>query len=383
MKTLSILGATGSIGMQALSVADSFPDKIKIVSLSAHSNADKLFELVRKYRPKAAALTQGEADIPEDLHFCEWFFGKDALKQMTENVPSDDVLVSVVGMSALEAVLSAIKTKKRVLLANKETLVAGGDIIMPLCNVFGENANLLPVDSEHSAIHQCLSGAGGSSKFKSIVLTASGGPFRTYTKQQMQRVTLKDALKHPTWNMGAKITIDSATMFNKALEVIEASYLFSAPGEKIKVLIHPQSIVHSMVEYENNSVLAQMGVPDMKTPISYAMFYPVYMKAVSERLDLSSIGYLSFERPDFDKFKALKLAFYALKTGGSAPCVLNAANEAAVYAFLDKRISFASIYDTVENVLNLSLPKANTVEEILAADSWARLQAEQYISRIS
>ncbi len=382
MKTLSILGATGSIGTQALSVVDSFPEKISIVSLSAHSNARKLFELVRKYRPKAAALTKGETEIPQDLRFCEWFFGKDALKQMTESVPADDVLVSVVGMSALEAVISAIKTKKRVLLANKETLVAGGSIIMPLCRVFGENANLLPVDSEHSAVHQCMSNSNGN-KFQNIILTASGGPFRTYTKRQMESVTVKDALKHPTWSMGAKITVDSATMFNKALEIIEASYLFSAKGEQIKVIIHPQSIVHSMVEYENNSIIAQLGVPDMRTPIMYAMFYPVYMKAVSERLDLASIGYLSFEKPDFDKFKALKLAYDVLKAGGSAPCVLNAANETAVYAFLDGKISFVSIYDTVEHVLNLSLPDAETAEEILSADVWARNKAYQYISKIS
>lgn len=382
MKTLSILGATGSIGTQALTIVDNFPDDIKIVSLSAHANSEKLFELVRKYRPKAAALTQGEVEIPEDLSFCSWYFGKDALSQMTKEIPSDDVLVSVVGMSALEAVLAAIETNKRILLANKETLVAGGNIIMPLCQVFGEKANLIPVDSEHSAIHQCLLGKNGNA-FKKLVLTASGGPFRTYTKERMASVSVKDALKHPTWSMGSKITIDSATMFNKALEIIEAAYLFSAKGEQIEVVIHPQSIVHSMVEYDDNSVLAQLGVPDMKTPIMYAMFYPKRRMSISESLNLANVGTLTFEKPDFNKFKALKLAYYALKAKGAAPCVLNAANEVAVYAFLRGAISFMSIFDTVEHVLNMDLPKVGTVPEILNADLWARAQAEQYIHQNS
>ena len=382
MRKIAILGTTGSIGSQALSIVDAYTDKFSISALSAHSNAEELFNLVRKYRPSAAALTSGEVQIPEDLSFCNWYFGETALEKITRDVPCDDVLVSVVGMSALKAVINAIDTGKRVLLANKETIVAGGNIIMPKCDLFSENANLIPIDSEHSAIHQCLLGAKGNA-YNSLILTASGGPFRNYSIKEMQNVRPEDALKHPTWDMGIKITIDSASMFNKALEIIEAKWLFSAEPSQIDVLVHPESIVHSMVEYKDFAVMAQLGVPDMRTSIMYAMFYPVRMGAVSKRLNLADIHTLHFEKPDTERFPSIALAYDALRLGGSAPCALNAANEIAVEAFLDGRIGFLNIADTVKYVLNKELPKAKNADEIIYADNWARRKASEYIDSIN
>ncbi|NLJ65568.1 MAG: 1-deoxy-D-xylulose-5-phosphate reductoisomerase [Christensenellaceae bacterium] len=382
MRKIAILGTTGSIGSQALSIVDAYPDKFSISALSAHSNAVELFNLVRKYRPSAAALTSGEVQIPEDLSFCNWYFGETALEKITRDVPCDDVLVSVVGMSALKAVINAIDTGKRVLLANKETIVAGGNIIMPKCDLFSENANLIPIDSEHSAIHQCLLGAKDNA-FNSLILTASGGPFRTWSIKEMQNVRPEDALKHPTWDMGKKITIDSASMFNKALEIIEAKWLFSAEPSQIDVLVHPESIVHSMVEYKDFAVMAQLGVPDMRTSIMYAMFYPVRMGAVSERLNLADIHTLHFEKPDTECFPSIALAYDALRLGGSAPCVLNAANEIAVEAFLNGKIGFLNIADTVKYVLSKELPKAKNADEIIYADNWARCRASEYIDSIN
>jgi len=382
MRKIAILGTTGSIGSQALSIVDAYPNKFSISALSAHSNAKELFRLVRKYRPSAAALTLGEVPIPEDLGFCNWYFGEKALEKITRDVPCDDVLVSVVGMSALKAVINAIDTGKRVLLANKETIVAGGNIIMPKCDLFSKNANLIPIDSEHSAIHQCLLGAKDNT-FNSLILTASGGPFRTWSIKEMQNVRPEDALKHPTWDMGKKITIDSACMFNKALEIIEAKWLFSAEPSQIDVLVHPESIVHSMVEYKDFAVMAQLGVPDMRTSIMYAMFYPVRMGAVSKRLNLADIHTLHFEKPDTERFPSIALAYDALRLGGSAPCALNAANEIAVEAFLNCKIGFLNIADTVKYVLNKELPKAKNADEIIYADNWARCRASEYIDSIN
>ena len=382
MRKISILGATGSIGSQALSIVDAYPNKFSISALSAHSNAEELFSLVRKYRPSAAALTLCEVPIPKDLSFCSWYFGETALEKIARDIPSDDVLVSVVGMSALKAVINAIDTGKRVLLANKETIVAGGSVIMPKCDLFSENANLIPIDSEHSAIHQCLLGAKDNA-FNSLILTASGGPFRNYSIKEMQNVRPEDALKHPIWDMGKKITIDSASMFNKALEIIEAKWLFAAEPSQIDVLVHSESIVHSMVEYKDYAVVAQLGVPDMRTSIMYAMFYPVRMGAVSERLNLSDIHTLHFEKPNTMCFPSISLAYEALRLGGSAPCALNAANEVAVQAFLDGKIGFLNIADTVKYLLSKDLPKAENADEIIYADSWARFKATEYIHSIN
>ncbi len=382
MRNLIVLGATGSIGTQALEIAAAYPEDIRIAALSAHGNASLLFEQVRLFRPRAAAITSGEVEIPEDLNFCQWYFGPHALKEIVRDIPCDDVLVAVVGMASLECVLQARKLSRRVLLANKETLVAGGQIIMPVCDVLGENPTLIPVDSEHSAIYQCLQAAQGN-PFERLILTASGGPFRTWKQEDIMRATAKQALKHPNWEMGQKITIYSATMFNKALEIIEAKWLFDAAPKQIDVCVHPQSIVHSLVEFADGTQLAQLGTPDMRTPIMYAMIYPRRKAALGEKLDLAKLGTLTFEEVDEQRFPAIRMAYDAMGAEGAAPCILNAANEVAVAHFLKERIPFHAITDTVRSVLDgLSLP-ADSVEAILYADALARQKAEDYIQKLT
>lgn len=372
---LSILGSTGSIGTQALSLAGRHPQRFHIAALAAHSNADLLFEQVRAFRPEMAALTSGEREIPEDLRFCDWSFGPGALEYLAKHAPADDVLVSVVGMVGLKSVLAALKARRRVLLANKEALVAGGELVMQLATG-GENPNLLPVDSEHSAVFQCLENARGN-EFASIILTASGGPFRTWSSGEMAMATPEQALRHPNWAMGRKITIDSATLFNKALEVVEARWLFDASPDQIRVLIHPESIIHSMVTFKDGAVLAQLGIPDMKVPILYAMAYPERLSTGTMPLDLAMFGRLTFEPPDPVRFPALRLAHEALSAGGAACCVLNAANEAAVHAFLNNNLPFGRIAPVVEETLSRvgHLP-ADTLEHVLEADSLARQHAQ-------
>ncbi len=381
MRTVSVFGSTGSIGTQALDVAAAHPQDIKVNALTAHSSTDKLFEQVRAFRPLAAGLTAGETAIPADLRFCQWYFGEDAINRIALDVPSDDCLMAVVGMASLRCVLNARKTGKRVLLANKETLVAGGHLIMPVCDTQGDEPTLIPVDSEHSAIYQCLKAAQGNA-YRRILLTASGGPFRTWPKADIEKATVQQALKHPNWSMGRKITIDSATMFNKALEIIEAKWLFGAEPHQIDVTIHPQSIIHSMVEFDDGAVIAQLGTPDMHTPIMYAMLYPRRAEALKARLDLTKAAALTFEKPDLERFPSISLAYEAMAAGGAAACVLNAANEAAVDAFLRGRVAFGGIFDTVRHTMDaLALP-AQTVEEVLAADLRARETARKYIDTL-
>ncbi len=381
MRQLIVLGATGSIGTQALEIASAYPEEIHIAALTAHGNTALLFEQVRQFRPQAAAVTSGEVAIPEDLTFCQWYFGPDALKDIVRDIPCDDVLVAVVGMASLECVLQARQLNRRVLLANKETLVAGGQIIMPVCDVLGDHPTLIPVDSEHSAIYQCLQAAQGN-QYHRLILTASGGPFRTWTKEDISKATVKEALKHPNWEMGQKITIDSASMFNKALEIIEAKWLFDAQPEQIDVLVHPQSIVHSLVEFIDGAQLAQLGTPDMRTPIMYAMLYPQRKPALDEKLNLAGVGTLTFERVDLERFPAIQMAYDAMAAGGAAPCILNAANEVAVAHFLKSEIPFGAIADTVRHTLeSLNLP-ASSVEQVLHADRMARDRAEQYIQNL-
>lgn len=383
MRKLIVLGATGSIGTQALDVARNYPQYSEIVGLSAHNNAEKLFKLVREFRPKAAALSAKELPIPADLRFCNWYFGEDALENLVKDTVSDDVLISVVGMSSLRAVAETLKSGRRVLLANKETLVAGGHIIMPMCRCFGEAPNLIPVDSEHSAIFQCLQGSQGN-PFSSLLLTASGGPFRDWNKESIANASVEQALKHPNWSMGAKISIDSASMFNKALEIIEARWLFDASPDKIKVLIHPQSIVHSLVEFLDGSVLAQLGVPDMKTPIMYAMHYPVRLPALCKRLSLQNIHSLSFFEVDTERFPALDMAYQALHSDEYLACVLNAANEIAVENFLNKKISFGHIYRVVLEMMNRACGyNFSTVDDILYVDRITRIKTKEYIESMS
>ena len=326
MRSLNILGSTGSIGTQALQVVELHPDKFEVRALTANRNKERLFEQVRKFRPQMAGLVTPipESEIPADCRFCKWVMGKDALRAAAAEVEADMVLVSVVGIAGLQSVMDAIGAGRQVLLANKEALVTGGHLVTDAARRAGKP--LLPVDSEHSAIFQCLQGA-GPNKPARLLLTASGGPFRTWTKAQMANATPAQALKHPNWSMGAKITIDSASMFNKALEIMEARWLFDMPAEKIQVVVHPQSIVHSAVEFDDGAVIAQMGTPDMRLPILYAMSYPERLPTGGTPLDLFAIGSLTFEKGDPERFPALRLAGECLRAGGAACTVLNGANE--------------------------------------------------------
>lgn len=382
MQTIAILGSTGSIGTQALELVRLHPEEFRVVALTARSSREKLFEQVREFRPEVAGLTEPipMSEIPEDVRFCRWVMGEEALRVAAAEVPADMVLVSVVGIAGLQSVMDALGAKRQVLLANKEALVTGGHLVMDAAKRIGKP--ILPVDSEHSAIFQCLQGAGGNQPVR-LLLTASGGPFRTWTREQMQNATRVQALKHPNWSMGAKITIDSASMFNKALEIIEAHWLFDMPPEKIQVVVHPQSIVHSAVEFADGAVLAQLGVPDMRVPIAYAMTYPRRIPTGSKPLDLFSIGTLTFEPGDPVRFPALRLAGECLNAGGAACTILNGANEMAVAAFLRDEIPFGAISRIVEGTLEAcgAMP-ADTLDDIFHADLEARRVAKEIAEKL-
>ena len=380
MKTISILGSTGSIGTQTLELCRLHPDRFRVVALTANRNAEKLFQQVREFRPVMAGLAEAipAERIPADLRFCRWVMGKEALHAAAAEVEADEVLISIVGIAGLQSVMDALDAGRQVLLANKEALVTGGHLVTDKARQVGKP--ILPVDSEHSAIFQCLQAANGNRPVR-LLLTASGGPFRTWTAEQMAHATREDALRHPNWNMGAKITVDSASMFNKALEIMEARWLFDMPAEKIRVVVHPQSIVHSAVEFEDGAVLAQLGVPDMRVPIMYAMAYPERMTTGSAQLDLFSLGQLTFEQGDPVRFPALRLAGECLNAGGAACTVMNGANEAAVAAFLADRIPFGRIAGLVEEALTrLNGLKADTLEDIFEADRQSRAAVEELIS---
>lgn len=382
MQTIAILGSTGSIGTQALELVRLHPEEFRVVALTARSSREKLFEQVREFRPEVAGLTEpiSMSEIPEDVRFCRWVMGEEALRVAAAEVPADMVLVSVVGIAGLQSVMDALGANRQVLLANKEALVTGGHLVMDAAKRIGKP--ILPVDSEHSAIFQCLQGAGGNQPVR-LLLTASGGPFRTWTREQMQNATRAQALKHPNWSMGAKITIDSASMFNKALEIIEAHWLFDMPPEKIQVVVHPQSIVHSAVEFADGAVLAQLGVPDMRVPIAYAMTYPRRIPTGSKPLDLFSIGTLTFEPGDPVRFPALRLAGECLNAGGAACTILNGANEMAVAAFLRDEIPFGEISRIVEGTLEAcgAMP-ADTLDDIFHADLEARRVAKEIAEKL-
>ena len=382
MQTIAILGSTGSIGTQALELVRLHPEEFRVVALTARSSREKLFEQVREFRPEVAGLTEPipMSEIPEDVRFCSWVMGEEALRVAAAEVPADMVLVSVVGIAGLQSVMDALGANRQVLLANKEVLVTGGHLVMDAAKRIGKP--ILPVDSEHSAIFQCLQGAGGNQPVR-LLLTASGGPFRTWTREQMQNATRAQALKHPNWSMGAKITIDSASMFNKALEIIEAHWLFGMPPEKIQVVVHPQSIVHSAVEFADGAVLAQLGVPDMRVPIAYAMTYPRRIPTGSKPLDLFSIGTLTFEPGDPARFPALRLAGECLNAGGAACTILNGANEMAVAAFLRDEIPFGAISRIVEGTLEAcGAMTADTLEDIFHADLEARRVAKEIAEKL-
>ena len=381
MSTLSILGSTGSIGTQALELVRLHPDRFQVKALTAHRNAELLFRQVREFRPELAGLTVPipREDIPADLDFCRFVMGPEALHAAAAEVEADQVLVSVVGIAGLQSVMDALSAGRQVLLANKEALVTGGHLVMEAARRAGKP--LLPVDSEHSAIFQCLQGAGGN-RPTGILLTASGGPFRTWDAARIARATRREALNHPNWSMGAKITVDSASMFNKALEIMEARWLFDMPPEKIHVVVHPQSIVHSAVEFEDGAVIAQLGVPDMRLPIQYAMTYPERIPTGARALDLFALGQLTFEPCDPVRFPALRLAGECLRAGGAACTVLNGANEEAVAAFLREEIAFGDITRLVEDALeHLGGLPANTLEDVFAADRVARIRVQEALRR--
>ena len=381
MSTLSILGSTGSIGTQALELVRLHPDRFQVKALTAHRNAELLFRQVREFRPELAGLTVPipREDIPADLDFCRFVMGPEALHAAAAEVEADQVLVSVVGIAGLQSVMDALSAGRQVLLANKEALVTGGHLVMEAARRAGKP--LLPVDSEHSAIFQCLQGA-GDNRPTGILLTASGGPFRTWDAARIARATRREALNHPNWSMGAKITVDSASMFNKALEIMEARWLFDMPPEKIHVVVHPQSIVHSAVEFEDGAVIAQLGVPDMRLPIQYAMTYPERIPTGARALDLFALGQLTFEPCDPVRFPALRLAGECLRAGGAACTVLNGANEEAVAAFLREEIAFGDITRLVEDALeHLGGLPANTLEDVFAADRVARIRVQEALRR--
>ncbi len=384
MRKITILGSTGSIGTQSLQIAALHPEKFTIEALTAHRNADALFAQVRRFRPRMAGLSglrAEQVEIPDDLRFCEWRFGEDALLCAARDVPCDDVLVAVVGMCGLPAVMAARAAGRRVLLANKEALVAGGELVMAACADTAEGPALIPVDSEHSAIYQCLKAAQGN-RYEKILLTASGGAFRDWTKEQLHGATLAQALTHPNWSMGAKLTVDSATMFNKALEVIEARWLFDASPEQIQVVIHPQSIVHSMVQFRDGAVLAQMGAPDMRVPIAYAMAYPHRIETAAPQLDFTRLSQCTFAAVDDERFPAVQMAYEALREGGAAACMLNAANEEANARFRAGGITFTQIADTVRETLSrIGWRSVHTIEEVYAADAAARAQARRVMEK--
>lgn len=372
---LCILGATGSIGTQTLEVIRLFPDAFQVVALTAGANVALLAEQARAVRPRYAvvadvaqqpALEAALAGLPTTV-----LAGPEALAHVAALPEVDVVVAAVVGAAGLPPVVAALQAGKTVALANKETLVVGGALVAGLARRHG--ARLLPVDSEHSAIFQCLVGEPEGS-VERLILTASGGPFRTRPRHTFDAITRDEALRHPNWSMGAKITVDSATMMNKGLEVIEARWLFGLPPERIDVLVHPQSIVHSLVAFVDGSTKAQLGVPDMKMPIQYALTYPARWPAPHERLDWARLRRLDFEPPDLDKFPCLRLAYDALHLGGTAPACLNAANEAAVALFLQERIRFVDIPRLIEAALAEAGPAAETLAELTAADAAARVR---------
>jgi len=379
---IAILGSTGSIGTQALEVIEAYPERFDLQVITAGKNADLLIKQALKFKPNIVVIGDEsqlkavkEALWKEDIHV---YGGEEALCQVVQSTDVDLVLTALVGYAGLKPTIAAIEARKDIALANKETLVVAGQLIMNLARTY--NVNIYPVDSEHSAIFQCLPGEGGNA-IEKIYLTASGGPFRGYSLEQLATVTKAQALKHPNWSMGAKITIDSASMMNKGLEVIEAHWLFNLKASQIDVIVHPQSIVHSLVQFKDGSIKAQLGLPDMKLPIQYALTYPERLPTEFPRFDFAQYPQLTFEKPDFGTFTNLKLSFQALEKGGNLPCALNAANEVAVQAFLEDKISFLQIAEinglTMERVSFVANPDLTSLVE---TNSMARRFAEEAIS---
>ena len=378
-KQIAILGSTGSIGTQALQVIEEHPDLYEAYALTANNQVELLAEQARKFMPAAVVIANEAkylqlkemlADLPIQV-----YAGADALCEIVEAKPIDVVLASMVGYAGLRPTMNAIKAGKAIALANKETLVVAGELINALAQQY--HTPILPVDSEHSAIFQCLE---PNNALEKVILTASGGPFRTFSMEQLQHVTREQALKHPNWDMGAKITIDSATMMNKGFEVIEAKWLFGVRPDQIEVVVHPQSVIHSMVQYEDGAVKAQLGMPDMRLPIQYAFSYPQRIKASFDRLDFSKMTELTFEQPDMNRFRCLALAYEALNRGGNMACIVNAANEVVVSAFLKERISFLRMSEVIEqSMAKVPFIQTPTYEDYVATDAEARRITESLI----
>lgn len=373
-KRIAILGSTGSIGTQALDVISAHPDLFEVYALTANNNVDMLIEQASRFKPLFVVITNEQhydrlknALADEDIKV---FAGMQSICELVEMPSVDMVLTAMVGYAGLLPTIHAIKASKTIALANKETLVVAGELICSLAQNY--NSTIIPVDSEHSAIFQCLSGE-GDNKIEKILLTASGGPFRTKTLEELQNVTKSDALKHPNWSMGAKITIDSASMMNKGFEVIEAKWLFGVESSQIEVVVHPQSIIHSMVQFADGAVKAQLGMPDMRLPIQYAFAYPNRLENSYSRLDFFDLANLSFERPDLNKFRNLGFAYEALKRGGNMACIINASNEVVVSAFLQGKIGFLQMSDVIEFAMNkVPFIEKPTYEDYVATDSETR-----------
>ena len=382
-KLIAILGSTGSIGTQALQVIEEHPDKYEAYVLTANNRVEELIAQARKFKPEAVVIAneakyQQLKEALADL-LVKVYAGEEALCQIVQEKPIDIVLTAMVGYAGLRPTINAIRARKAIALANKETLVVAGELINQLARV--NRTPILPVDSEHSAIFQCLAGEAGNA-IEKVILTASGGPFRTFSHEQLKTVTKEQALRHPNWDMGAKITIDSASMMNKGLEVIEAKWLFGVRQDQIEVVVHPQSVIHSMVQFEDGAVKAQLGMPDMRLPIQYAFSYPDRLHASFPRLDFTKCTELTFEQPDTTRFRNLALAYEALHRGGNIPCIVNAANEVCVAAFLHDRISFLGMSDVIEKTMErVAFIQQPTYEDYVATDTEARCVAESLINK--
>ena len=380
-RTIAILGSTGSIGTQTLQVVEEHPECFEVYALTANDRVDELIEQARKFLPEAVVianeskyeyLKEALSDLPIKV-----YGGYESICQIVQSAPIDIVVTALVGFSGLRPTIEAIKAGKAIALANKETMVVAGELINELAMKY--QTPILPVDSEHSAIFQCLAGEAGNSVEK-LILTASGGPFRTFSKEQLEHVTREQALKHPNWSMGAKITIDSASMMNKGFEVMEAKWLFGVGPEDIEVVVHPQSVIHSMVQFADGAIKAQLGTPDMRLPIMYALTYPVRLPSSFERIDWNTLKELTFEKPDLELFPNLRHAYTALAEGGNIPCVVNAANEICVAAFLEERIKFTDMPKLIERAMEKATYILKpTLDDYLETDKEIRAMVKSWI----
>ena len=380
-RTIAILGSTGSIGTQTLQVVEEHPDKFEVYAITANTRVDDLIQQARKFLPEAVViadeskyprLKEALADLPIKV-----YGGYESICQIVESKPIDIVVTAMVGFSGLRPTINAIKAGKAIALANKETMVVAGELINELA--MKHQTPILPVDSEHSAIFQCLAGE-MSNKVEKLILTASGGPFRTFRKEQLEHVTVQQALKHPNWSMGAKITIDSASMMNKGFEVMEAKWLFGVGAEDIEVVVHPQSVIHSMVQFADGAIKAQLGTPDMRLPIMYALTYPTRLSSSFDRIDWNTLKELTFEKPDLDLFPNLRHAYTAIAEGGNIPCVVNAANEICVAAFLEERIKFTDMPKLIERAMEKATYILKpTLDDYLETDREIRAMVNEWI----